>query len=118
MIGASHVTSAAQLCATFLDEAAGTDWAVAVPDLEMSGKSRTAVAGTNRFDAVLPRAPIHKPTGGSPPSPGSGDTGFWDRVQNPREDFYRDVQQLGLQVERLQSRTQRLRKRLQKLRER
>ena len=36
MIGASHVTNAAQLCATFLDEAAGTDWAVAVPDLEMS----------------------------------------------------------------------------------
>jgi ubiquinone biosynthesis protein UbiJ len=33
------------------------------------------------------------------------------------EDFYRDVQQLGLQVERLQSRSQRLRKRLQALRE-
>jgi len=43
------------------------------------------------------------------------------RLSPPRlelEDFYRDVQQLGLQVERLQSRTQRLRKRLQKLRER
>jgi len=42
------------------------------------------------------------------------------RLSPPRlelEDFYRDVQQLGLQVERLQSRTQRLRKRLQKLRE-
>jgi len=33
------------------------------------------------------------------------------------EDFYSDVQQLGLQVERLESRTQRLRKRMQKLRE-
>jgi len=43
------------------------------------------------------------------------------RLSPPRlelEDFYRDVQQLGLQVERLQSRTQRLRKRLQQLRER
>ncbi len=42
------------------------------------------------------------------------------RLSPPRlelEDFYRDVQQLGLRVERLQSRTQRLRKRLQKLRE-
>jgi len=41
------------------------------------------------------------------------------RLTPPRlelEDFYRDVHQLGLQVERLQSRTQRLRKRLQKLR--
>ena len=33
------------------------------------------------------------------------------------EDFYRDVQQLGLQVDRLQSRAQRLRKRLRQLRE-
>jgi len=43
------------------------------------------------------------------------------RLSPPRlelDDFYRDVQQLGLQVERLQSRTQRLRKRLQQLRER
>ncbi len=43
------------------------------------------------------------------------------RLSPPRlelEDFYRDVHQLGLQVERLQSRTQRLRKRMQKLRER
>ena len=41
------------------------------------------------------------------------------RLSPPRlelEDFYRDVQQLGLRVERLQSRTQRLRKRLQQLR--
>ncbi len=41
------------------------------------------------------------------------------RLSPPRlelEDFYRDVQQLGLQVDRLQSRTQRLRKRLQQLR--
>lgn len=40
------------------------------------------------------------------------------RLSPPRlelEDFYRDVQQLGLQVERLQSRTQRLRKRLKKV---
>jgi ubiquinone biosynthesis protein UbiJ len=40
------------------------------------------------------------------------------RLSPPRlelEDFYRDVQQLGLQVERLQSRTQRLRKRLKTL---
>jgi ubiquinone biosynthesis protein UbiJ len=42
------------------------------------------------------------------------------RLSPPRlelEDFYTDVQQLGLQVERLESRTQRLRKRMQKLRE-
>lgn len=42
------------------------------------------------------------------------------RLSPPRlelEDFYSDVQQLGLQVERLESRTQRLRKRMQKLRE-
>ncbi len=32
------------------------------------------------------------------------------------EDFYRDLQQLGLQVDRLESRTQRLRKRLRQLR--
>ena len=41
------------------------------------------------------------------------------RLSPPRlelEDFYRDVQQLGLRVERLQSRTQRLRKRLLQLR--
>ena len=40
------------------------------------------------------------------------------RLSPPRlelEDFYRDVQQLGLRVERLQSRSQRLRKRLQTL---
>ncbi len=38
------------------------------------------------------------------------------RLSPPRlelEDFYRDVQQLGLQVDRLESRTRRLRKRLQ-----
>jgi ubiquinone biosynthesis protein UbiJ len=42
------------------------------------------------------------------------------RLSPPRlelEDFYRDVQQLDLRVERLQQRTRRLRKRLQKLRE-
>lgn len=42
------------------------------------------------------------------------------RLTPPRlelEDFYRDVQQLGLRVERLELRTQRLRKRLQQLRE-
>jgi ubiquinone biosynthesis protein UbiJ len=42
------------------------------------------------------------------------------RLSPPRlelEDFYRDVQQLGLRVDRLQSRAQRLRKRLQKMRE-
>ena len=42
------------------------------------------------------------------------------RLSPPRlelEDFYRDVQQLGQQVERLQSRTRRLRKRLHQLRE-
>jgi ubiquinone biosynthesis protein UbiJ len=42
------------------------------------------------------------------------------RLSPPRlelEDFYRDVQQLGQQVERLQSRARRLRKRLQQLRE-
>jgi ubiquinone biosynthesis protein UbiJ len=42
------------------------------------------------------------------------------RLSPPRlelEDFYRDVQQLGLRVDRLQSRVQRLRKRLQKMRE-
>jgi ubiquinone biosynthesis protein UbiJ len=41
------------------------------------------------------------------------------RLTPPRlelEDFYRDVQQLGLRVDRLQSRTDRLRQRLQKLR--
>ena len=40
------------------------------------------------------------------------------RLTPPRlelEDFYRDVQDLGLRVERLQSRTARLRRRLQKL---
>ncbi|MCP5128509.1 MAG: SCP2 sterol-binding domain-containing protein [Pseudomonadales bacterium] len=43
------------------------------------------------------------------------------RLSPPRlelEDFYRDIRQLGLRVDRLESRTQRLRKRLQKLRER
>ncbi len=69
----------------------GGPWIKPDKGLKILVASRTAVAGTNRFDAVLPRAPIHKPTGGSPPSPGSGDTDFWDRVQNPREDFYRDV---------------------------
>ena len=42
------------------------------------------------------------------------------RLSPPRlelEDFYSDVQQLGLRVERLESRTQRLRKRIQKLQE-
>ena len=42
------------------------------------------------------------------------------RLSPPRlelEDFFTDVRQLGLQVERLESRTQRLRKRIQKLRE-
>ena len=41
------------------------------------------------------------------------------RLSPPRlevEDFYRDVQELGLRVDRLQSRTERLRQRLQKLR--
>jgi ubiquinone biosynthesis protein UbiJ len=41
------------------------------------------------------------------------------RLSPPRlelEDFYRDVQQLGLRVERLQSRASRLRKRLRQLR--
>ena len=41
------------------------------------------------------------------------------RLSPPRlelEDFYRDVQDLGLRVDRLQSRTDRLRQRLQKLR--
>jgi len=41
------------------------------------------------------------------------------RLSPPRlelEDFYRDVQELGLRVERLRSRTDRLRQRLQKLR--
>ncbi len=41
------------------------------------------------------------------------------RLSPPRlelEDFYRDVQALGIRVERLQSRTDRLRRRLQKLR--
>jgi ubiquinone biosynthesis protein UbiJ len=40
------------------------------------------------------------------------------RLSPPRlelEDFYRDVQDLGLRVDRLQSRTERLRQRLQKL---
>ena len=40
------------------------------------------------------------------------------RLSPPRlelEDFYSDVQELGLRVERLQSRTERLRRRLQKL---
>ena len=42
------------------------------------------------------------------------------RLSPPRlelEDFYRDVQQLGLRVERLESRARRLRKNLQKMRE-
>ena len=42
------------------------------------------------------------------------------RLSPPRlelEDFYRDVQTLGMQVERLESRSQRLRQRLNKLRE-
>lgn len=42
------------------------------------------------------------------------------RLSPPRlelEDFYRDVQELGMRVERLQSRTDRLRKRLRQLRE-
>ncbi len=41
------------------------------------------------------------------------------RLSPPRlelEDFYKDVQSLGLQVDRLESRTRRLRKRLQQLR--
>ncbi|HEY6130675.1 MAG TPA: SCP2 sterol-binding domain-containing protein, partial [Halioglobus sp.] len=41
------------------------------------------------------------------------------RLSPPRlevEDFYRDVQELGVRVERLQSRTERLRLRLQKMR--
>ena len=41
------------------------------------------------------------------------------RLSPPRlelDDFYREVQELGLRVDRLQSRTQRLRQRLQKLR--
>jgi ubiquinone biosynthesis protein UbiJ len=41
------------------------------------------------------------------------------RLTPPRlelEDFYRDVQELGLRVDRLQSRTDRMRQRLQKLR--
>jgi len=41
------------------------------------------------------------------------------RLSPPRlelEDFYRDIQELGLRVDRLQSRTNRLRKRLQQLR--
>lgn len=42
------------------------------------------------------------------------------RLSPPRlelEDFYRDVQDLGLRVERLQSRTERLRKRIRQLRD-
>jgi ubiquinone biosynthesis accessory factor UbiJ len=42
------------------------------------------------------------------------------RLSPPRlelEDFYRDVQDLGMRVDRLESRTQRLRQRLQKLRD-
>ncbi|MCB1690936.1 MAG: SCP2 sterol-binding domain-containing protein [Halioglobus sp.] len=41
------------------------------------------------------------------------------RLSPPRlevEDFYRDVQELGIRVDRLESRTERLRQRLQKLR--
>ena len=69
----------------------GGPWIKPEKGLKILVASRTAVAGTNRFDAVLPRAPIHKPAGGSSPLPGSADADFWDRVQNPREDFYRDV---------------------------
>ncbi|CAA0099954.1 Uncharacterised protein [Halioglobus japonicus] len=42
------------------------------------------------------------------------------RLSPPRlevEDFYRDVQDIGMRVDRLQSRTERLRQRLQKLRD-
>ena len=42
------------------------------------------------------------------------------RLSPPRlelEDFYQDIQALGLRVERLQSRADRLRKKLQKLRD-
>lgn len=69
----------------------GGPWIKPEKGLKILVSSRTTVLGAAHFDAVLPRAPIHKSDNGSKQLPGSRDKELWDRFQNPPEDFYRDT---------------------------
>ena len=74
----------------------GGPWIKPDKGLKVLVVSRTPVAGPGRFDGVLPRAPIRKPTGKDRTLPGSRDAEAWEKVLNPGEDFYRDVAVLGV----------------------
>lgn len=77
----------------------GGPWIKPEDGLKVLVENAILVNGPVRVDQVLPRAPIRKFTGahgGSRPLPGSRDAEFWERVQNPRGDFYRDVAVLAV----------------------
>ncbi|MHC4402341.1 MAG: glycosyl hydrolase [Planctomycetota bacterium] len=76
----------------------GGPWINAAKSLKVLVASRTPVAGSRRFDASLPRAPIHKPRGMDRALPGSSEAEFWERFVNPRDDFYRDVAVVAVPV--------------------
>lgn len=67
----------------------GGPWIKPDKGLKLLVTSRTSVAG--RFEGILPRAPVHKPMSEDRALPGSPDAAAWEKVLNPREDFYRDV---------------------------
>ncbi|MGA2660903.1 MAG: glycosyl hydrolase [Verrucomicrobiota bacterium] len=69
----------------------GGPWITPEKGLKMLVTSRTAVSGPSLFDAVVPRAAVHKPGGGDCTLPDVPDAAFWRRKMNPTEDFYRDV---------------------------
>ncbi len=69
----------------------GGPWIKPDKGLKVLVASRTPAAGPGRFDGALPRAPIHKPMGEDRALPGSPDAAVWEKVLNPREDYYCDV---------------------------
>jgi len=77
----------------------GGPWIKPEQGLKVLVEQCLSVTGPAHVDVVLPRAPIRKFTGvngGSRQLPGSRDAEFWERVENPREDFYRDVAVLAV----------------------
>ena len=69
----------------------GGPWIKPEKGLKILVAERKDIEGPSRFDNVLPRAPIHKPSGDDTTLSSGDDAAFWERVKNPREDFYRDV---------------------------
>jgi hypothetical protein len=74
----------------------GGPWIKPEQSLKVLVASRTPVTGGRRFDAVLPRAPIHQPKVSDETLAGNAEADFWDRVRNPHDDFYRDVAVVAL----------------------